>query len=244
MPRKTDLRERKDRVLGIVIGQYIKTFTPVGSAYIAQDSRLDLSSATIRNILADLEQEGLLTHPHTSAGRLPTEAGYRYYVDNIMHEIHLLKDEKERIRAEYQQHVNELEHLLEKTSEVDSDVTHYTSMISVDGWNGKVFCHGTSFVPGYPEFHDYKRIKEILTILEEKERLWEVINRYLEKKIEIYIGQEIACSNMECCSLVISTYKKENGPSGRIAVLGPTRMDYERVVSTLDYFSELMKEIL
>ena len=244
MPSRTEYQDRKDRVLSIVVDHYVKTITPVSSGYIAQDYNLDLSPATIRNILAELEEDGFLTHPHTSAGRLPTQAGYRYYVDNLMHEIKLLKAEKDRIRSEYRKNVLALEALLEKTSEVVSEVTHYTSIISVDGWHGKLFCRGTSLVAGYPDFQDFKKIKEILTVLEEKERIWEIINRNLEKKIEIYIGHELSCSDIEHCSMAVSSYKTSKGTSGRIAVLGPTRMDYERVVSTLDYFSELMNEIV
>ncbi len=243
MTRKTDFQERKERVLGIVVNEYIKTVSPISSALIAEEHHLDLSPATIRNILAELEEDGYLTHPHTSAGRLPTDAGYRYYVDNLMREIQLLEGEKVRIKAEYQQEASELESLLEKTSQVISQLTHYTAIISVDE-KSKLFCRGTSLVAGYPEFHDFKKIKYLLEILEEKEQIWEVIDRNLEKKIEIYIGHEIACSNMEGCSLAVSSYKKDNGPSGRIAILGPTRMDYERVVSTLDYFSDLMNEVL
>lgn len=244
MSKRTDFQERRDRVLGIVVDQYVKTITPVSSAYIAQEFHLDLSPATIRNILAELEDDGLLTHPHTSAGRLPTEEGYRYFVDNLMDEIQLLEAEKKRIKSEYQKNISELEVILEKTSEVISEVTHYTSIISVDGWQGKLICRGTSFVAGYPEFHDFKKIREILFMLEEKERILEVINRNLETKIKIYIGHEAALSNIEDCSLAVSSFKKANGPSGRIAVLGPTRMDYERVVSTLGYISGLMNEIL
>ncbi|HOW35752.1 MAG TPA: hypothetical protein PL155_05000 [Candidatus Omnitrophota bacterium] len=242
-PRKNDSQARKDRVLAIVVDQYIKNVTPVGSSFIVQEYHLDLSPATVRNILAELEEEGFLSHPHTSAGRVPTQRGYRYFVDHLMNEIQLLKEEKERIQAEYRRGVKELEKLLEKTSEVISDLTHYTSIVSIDGGE-KMFCKGISFVAGYPEFHNFERIKHIIHALEEKEHILEVINRALEKKIQIFIGSEIACEDIEGCSLAISSFKKENGPSGRIAVLGPTRMDYERVVSTLDYFSKLMKEIL
>ncbi len=237
-------KQRKDLVLGIVVNAYIKTMTPVSSSYIVDEHHLDLSPATIRNILAELEEDGLLTHPHTSAGRLPTQKGYRYYVDNLMNQIQLLEEEKFRIKNEYEKEVRDLEAALEKTSQVISDVTHYTSIISVDGWDGKIFCRGTSYVVGYPEYHDAKKIGKILTALEEKESLLQMINRDLEKKIKIYIGHEIVCSDIEGCSLAVSRYETHSGPTGRIAVLGPTRMDYSRVVSTLDYFSKLMHEIV
>ena len=243
-PRSVNFQQRKEKILGIVVHQYIKTITPVSSQYIVKRYFPDLSSATVRNILAELENEGFLSHPHTSAGRVPTQLGYRYYVDNLMDEIKLLEEEKTRIQAEYRKDVNELEILVQKTSEVLSDLTHYTSIVSIDGMEDKFYCHGMSFVAGYPEFHDFDRIKEILRMLEAKEHLLELINRELDRKVEIYIGAEMKCKGINECSLVVSSYEKQNGPSGRLAVLGPTRMNYERVVSALEYFSELMNKML
>ncbi len=243
--RWVDMQARKDRVLSIVIEQYIKTVSPVSSNYITKQFFEGLSSATIRNILAELEQEGYLTHPHTSAGRVPTQKGYRYYVDNLMNEIQLLEEEKERIKAEYERESMELEALLEKTSRVLAETTHYTSIVSVEGWQNKLFCQGTSFVVNYPDYNDIKKIAQILNALDEKQRLLEVINQDLVNKLEIFIGSEIACSDINSsCSLVVSRYEPKRGPKGRIAVLGPTRMDYERVVSTLNYLSELLERIL
>jgi len=241
--RREELEERKDRILAVTIDHYIKTVTPVGSSYVAKTCALDLSSATIRNILAELEQEGFLTHPHTSAGRVPTELGYRYYVDNLMNEIQMLQEERERIKAEYTQASVELEQLLDKTSEVIAQTTQYTSIISVDGWGSKIFCKGTSFVVEYPEYQDIAKIRGILLALDQKESLLEIINRDLEKKMNIYIGHEMALREIDHCSLVVTPYKTKDGASGRIAVLGPTRMDYGRVISTLGYFTNLMEEI-
>jgi transcriptional regulator of heat shock response len=246
--QRNDILVRKNEILRITIDQYIETVTPVSSARIAQKCALDLSSATIRNILAELEQEGYLTHPHTSAGRIPTQIGYRYYVDHFINEIQLLEEEKDRIRAEYKQETLELEMLLETTSKVLSDMTRYTSIVSVDGWDNKLFCSGTSFIMGYLDYHDIekdiKKIKNILAALDEKEMLLEVINRRLANKIDILIGQEIDCSEIDGCSLVVSKYQSKGGTSGRIALLGPTRMDYNRAVSTLDYLSNFMEELL
>jgi len=243
-PQKPDYQERKDKILSIVVDEYVKNVAPVSSQFITEEYFPDLSSATIRNILSDLEEEGYLTHPHTSSGRVPTQIGYRYYVDFLMDEIILLEEEKNRIQAEYNKKMRELEVILAKTSEVISTLTHYTSIVSVDGRTDKIFCRGTSFVAEFPEFHDFERIRHILSMLEEKEQLLEVINRNLERKIGVFIGREIACADIDNCSLVVSSYSKKGGPSGRLAVLGPTRMDYERVVSTLDYFSDLISKIL
>lgn len=240
-----EIQARRDRILAITIDEYIKTVTPVSSAVIVKGYALDLSSATIRNILAELEEDGYLTHPHTSAGRVPTQKGYRYYVDNLMDEIQLLEVEKDHIKAEYEKERLELDWLLEKTSQVLSEVTHYTSIVSVDGLGNKLFCRGMSLVVAYPEYQqDMSKIKGILAALDEKKRLLAIINQSLEKKIKIFIGQEIACREIDSCALVVTGFKSRQGPSGRIAILGPTRMDYEHVVSTLDYVSDLIERIL
>ena len=224
--RLVDVRARKDKILGITIDQYIKTVSPVSSMFLATEYNLELSPASIRNILAELEEDGYLTHPHTSAGRIPTQMGYRYYVDHLMDEIQLLEEEKQRIKAEVDQNSMELEELLDKTSRVLSNTTHYTSIVSVDGWVNKVFCCGTSFIVDYPEYQDIKKIGNILTALDEKEQLLGIINQDLAKKINIYIGHEMACSEINSCSLVVSRYKSREGTTGRLAVLGPTPINY------------------
>lgn len=241
MTRKTDFQERKDRILGIVIGQYIKTVSPVGSQFLTDEYRLDVSPATVRNILAELEEEGYLTHPHTSAGRVPTAQGYRYYVDHLMAEIQLLEGEKRHIESECRRYRNQLEQLMEKTSQALSDLVHYTTIISIDGWESKFILKGTSYVVDYAEQSDILKIRSILRILEEKERLLALINRDLDKRIEIYIGHEMAVEEMEGCAMAVSHFHTE-GVSGRIAILGPTRMQYDRVVSALEYVSKLLSK--
>jgi len=238
-----DHRWRKERLLEIVVNEYIQTITPVSSGRIAQKYGLDISSATIRNILAELESDGFLTHPHTSAGRVPTQEGYRYYVDHLMYEIALLEEQKHRIKLEYEQQQQNLERMLERTSEVISELTHYTSIVTIEGQNRKIFCNGTRYVVDYPDYHDVKKIQDILTLLEEKERVMELINRKLRKKIQVFIGHEIACRNIEDCSMAVSAYYLRNGHSGRIAVLGPKRMNYQKVISALDYIGEIMQEM-
>ncbi|HNV23408.1 MAG TPA: hypothetical protein PLH56_03490 [Candidatus Omnitrophota bacterium] len=242
-PKSVDSKERKGLILTLAIGQYIKTMDPVSSKFLVEECGLDFSSATIRNVLAELEEEGFLTHPHTSAGRIPTQKGYRFYVDHCLTELKLLEEEKKRIKSEYDKEKLELETLLEKTSRVLSDVTHYTSLVSVDGWGNKLFYQGTSFIAGYPDYQDLNKIKNILSALDEKERLLKIINRELVQRIEIFIGKELPCEEINSCSLVVSQYHTKHGNSGRIAVLGPTRMDYQRVVSALDYFSDLLEEV-
>ena len=240
-PRKTDFQERKDHILAIVVSQYIQTVNPVGSQFITDEYKLDLSPATVRNILAELEEEGYLSHPHTSAGRVPTSNGYRYYVDHLMSEIQLLEEEKRRIENECRRYRHQLQTLVERTSQVLSDLTHYTTIVSVDGWESQLILKGTSYVVDYPDQMDILKIRSILRILEEKEHLLALIHRDLDKKLRIYIGHEMALKEMESCSLVVSSFTKD-GMTGRIAVLGPTRMNYDKVAGALDYVCELLSD--
>lgn len=239
--RKAEIQERKDRILGIVVGRYIDTMNPVGSQFITEEYKLDVSPATVRNILAELEEEGYLTHPHTSAGRVPTSTGYRYYVDHLMSEIEMIEGERLRIESECKGYRNQLEVLVEKASQALSDITHYTTIVSMDHWDSKIILKGTSYVVEYPEQADLLKIQAILRLLEEKERLLSLINRDLEKRIAVYIGHEMALKEMSDCAIAVCRFQKK-GMSGRIAVLGPTRMHYDRVVSALDYVSELISD--
>jgi len=236
--------DRRRAILQAIIQEFIETAEPVGSQAIVVGYNFSVSPATIRNEMANLEEEGLIYQPHTSAGRVPTQRGYRYYVDNLMEEIQLLEAEKERIRAEYKRESAELDKLLERTSRVLSETTHCTSLVSVDGWGNRIFCQGMSFVVEYPDYQDISKIRGILAALDEKERLLQLINKELDERTTIFIGKELECEDIDTCSLVVSRYQAKHGPSGRIAVLGPTWMDYKRVVSALDYFSDLIEEIL
>ncbi|MGE0268858.1 MAG: heat-inducible transcriptional repressor HrcA [Candidatus Omnitrophota bacterium] len=240
---REEIKFRKDRILALTIAHYIQTVTPVSSTFISNVYPIGLSSATIRNIFAELEEEGFLTHPHTSAGRIPTQKGYRYYVDNLMNEINLLEEEKKRIKNEYDKQSLELDNLLDQTSRVLSNITSLTSIISIDGQEHQIFLRGANHVVQYPDYQDIEKIKSILKALDEKEQLLLLINQKLREKVNIYIGQEIALAEMNTCSLVITTYRTKTGPTGRMAILGPTRMNYERVVSTLEYFTNLIEEL-
>ena len=121
----TDFEERKHRILELVIEAYVVTASPVGSESVARKLRSSLSPATIRNIMVELEQAGLLEQPHTSAGRIPTERGYRFYVDAVMDARHISKDELRQIEALLQPVELDVNHLLERVSNVLSELTQH-----------------------------------------------------------------------------------------------------------------------
>lgn len=122
--------QRKRKVLQYVIHEFIRTGRPVGSSAIAEAGRLGLSSASIRSILADLEKEDMITHPHTSAGRVPTDKGYRFYVDSLIELQRLAVQEKARIESEYEIRIREMEGLLVQTSRMLSSLSNYTGFVT------------------------------------------------------------------------------------------------------------------
>src|SRR3989304_4060342 len=128
--RKTDSRERKERILAVTVDQYIQTVSPVSSAFIADECGFDLSSATIRNELAELEEEGYLTHPHTSAGRVPTERGYRYFVESLMEEFELPIVEQRMISHQFHQVTLDVDQWLRLTAAVLSRAAHGAALVT------------------------------------------------------------------------------------------------------------------
>ncbi|HNX81415.1 MAG TPA: hypothetical protein PKL77_04655 [Candidatus Omnitrophota bacterium] len=243
MVRTTDYQARRRAILACAINTYIMDAIPVSSEDIA--GKFDLSSATIRNIFAELEESGYLTHPYTSAGRVPTAKGYRYYVDYLLSQIDLLDDEKKRIVHEYNRQINHLEDTLEKTSELLSTITHYAGIVSVMERHDRFYYNGLGQILDQPEFQDASRIRYIVRMIEDKQKLLTVINRELkDKKVVVYIGDELECEEMNDCALVVSSYSVKNKPNGRIAVLGPTRMKYNHIIPTLEYVSGILSDVL
>ena len=242
MVRIVDRNKRRNMILTASIDSYIDSAAPVSSELLAQE--FDLSSATVRNILAELEEAGYLTHPYTSAGRIPTDKGYRYYVDFLMSEIQLVDNQKKRIIQEYKDKIESLEDVLEKTSEMISAITRYAGIVSLLEYEDRFFYKGLSYILQQPEFQDNEKIRMLINILEEKKRLIKIINEDFQETTKVYIGSELGCPEIDSCSLVISTYRKGRKQNGRIAVLGPRRMNYNHIVPTLEFISEVLSDVL
>ncbi len=242
MVRNVDYETRRRAVLTATINQYIEEAMPVASEGIAHD--FDLSPATIRNIFAELEEAGLLTHPYTSGGRIPTDKGYRYYVDFLVSQMELLDEEKENILKEYKKEMNRLEDALEETSDIISIITHYAGIVSFLDWQDKLFYKGISHILEQPEFRNFEKMRRLIKMIEDKQNLLKIINRDFNEKVKVYIGSELGCPGMESCSLVVSSYRVKDKLSGRLAVLGPARMEYRHIIPTLEYISDCLTDVL
>jgi heat-inducible transcriptional repressor len=243
MVRMVDYTNRRNKVLAATVAYYIRKGQPVSSQELCD--AFDLSSATIRNILAELEEGGYLSHPHTSAGKTPSNKGYRYYVDFLMSETELPSEQKTVILEEYKNRVASLEEALEKTSEIIATRTHYASIVSFFEWGDRIFYRGLSNIIEHPEFHDVHKLAFVLKLLEERKQLLDILNQEINEPLRVYIGEEMGCPDLsDTCSLVVSTYRMKNKEKGRLAVLGPRRMSYEQAVSTLEFIAGTLNSVL
>lgn len=328
-----ELDERKVTILKAIIKTYLETGEPVGSRTISKYSDLKLSSATIRNEMSDLEELGYIIQPHTSAGRIPSDQGYRFYVDQILHE----KDaEVTELKELMIQRVDRVELVLKKLAQMLAANTNYATMISgpqyhqnklkfiqlsrmeenkllvvivVEGniikntvvtideplsdqeildmnimlnssLNGlaieeinlgvisrlkeqagihskvvdlvlnevaeaikaddddlQIYTSGATNIFKYPELSEGGKASQLISTLEQKELLQQLVTDVNTSEentgIQVYIGDESPVQSMKDCSVVTANYEMGEGIHGTIGIIGPKRMDYEKVLSTL-----------
>lgn len=242
MAKNVEREARKRAVLSTTINKYILGAMPIASEELAE--YFELSSATIRNIFSELEDEGFLTHPYTSGGRIPTEKGYRYYVDSLLLQLQLVDEDKTKILREYEKEARKMEDVLEETSRLIEETTHYTGIVSFLEWQDRMFYKGLSRILEQPEFQDAEKMRLLIKIIEDKQKLLELINRDFSDRVKVYIGREMESPEMADCSLVVSDYRRKNKKQGKLAVLGPVRMEYNRIIPALEYISDALSETM
>ena len=331
-----DLDKRKRRILQAIIEEYIDTAEPVSSGNLVAE--LKCSSATIRNDMAELEKIGFLEKTHTSSGRIPSQKGYRYYVDELIRDDKISKKEMEIIRDRLETKVNALEDLTKIATNTLSEITHYTaitigpdvnnhiivdikfvllgsrvlmaviltdsgiireSIIKFDedisteqvedltyifknklvgkpletmnspledyimaemktGINiikkvieeinkiilesKEVFLDGANKVVDMPEFKRVDVAKDFLNVLDGKELVADVLNTGIADDIKIYIGEETEKEELKNFSIVTFNHLLKGKDIGTIGIIGPTRMDYSKVISVMKYISKKLND--
>ena len=337
-----ELSERKHIILKAIIQNYLETGEPVGSRTLSKSTDLNLSSATIRNEMADLEDLGYIFQPHTSAGRIPSDKGYRLYVDTMMEQ----KDrEIEEMKEVMVQKEDKMDQLLKQVAKLLAVNTNYASMITtptihtnklkfiqlsrvdvnqllavvvVEGnviknniihtaeelddetllklnillnthLNGlaleeinlgmisslkqqagihseivadvidaiaesihaeedlEVYTSGANNIFRYPELADQQKASSIINTFEEKQLLTELVQENLSDGnntgIQVYIGEETPIQSMKDCSVVTATYELGEGMRGTIGIIGPKRMDYDKVIGTLKTITHQLDDL-
>lgn len=213
---------------------------PVSSDVLCRTRKMNLSSATIRHVFFELEESGYLTHPHTSAGRVPTDEGYRFYLNVLMRKKKLKGEDVYFLAKIFDARIKELDDLVSEAPKIMSDFTHYASMVYLeDDDDERVNFYGMRYLLEHPEFSDIRRAHGVVEALEEAQELIELLKRDFSGPTKVYIGKECPCSRMEHCAVVVARCGRDEERGGRLALIGPKRMAYGEVLPLMDYISEL-----
>ena len=226
-----ELTERKLKILQAIISDFIMTAEPVGSRTLSRKYEL-------RNERADLEEIGFLTHPHTSAGRVPSDKAYRLYVNNLMQRYELEETEKRKIRAELRANVEDLKNTIRHASELLSELTNLTSFATVEDMSRvQMFLEGMTRIFAHPEFNTVERARDFLEMVDRRDSLSATIARRRDG-ITITIGGENSRDIMEGSSIITATYHIDGKFVGKLGVIGPTRMRYGEITSVIEYLTK------
>lgn len=229
--------ERKQKLLHFIVEDYVATADPVGSKEVTESGLFDVSSATIRNDMSELEQEGYLYQPYTSAGRVPTDKGYRYYVNHLLHEGEERR-ERDALRRRVAQLEKQMGQLMNTTARALAEISEEGAFTST---SREVRASGIANLLRKPEFHEAERAYEIADFFDNPERY---VNKLPpadnDTKLTVYIGDESAAGKKLNCSFIVSEFQNRKGEKQYLALLGPTRMNYRNNLRLMRYITELM----
>ncbi len=240
MSKVINKKQREAEILELIINSYIRESKPISSGYLCRQYELDCSPATIRNVMHDLEKNGLISHIYTSSGRIPTREGFKYYVATL---------NPERFGSFYNveldfSSLDNLHDIIEYSLDALSEASGYTSLLGVRGKGNCFSFRGTRCILDQPEFEDLSILRNIFYALEVKiDKLQKILFEFVNEKVRVLIGDDIDFSEISDCSLVLSGFK-EDAASLVLAVLGPVRMDYLKAASCLYSVKNQLKESL
>ena len=228
------MSSRRLEILRAIVDEYVATQEPVGSKAIAERHGLGISPATIRNEMAVLEDEGLITQPHTSAGRIPTDLGYRVFVDKLATVKPLSTAERRAIET-FLDSSNDLEELLKRSAKLLADITKQVAVVTypiLGESREKLAISGTAHLARSGEDLGFT-LSPILEALEEQVVLLRLLNE-VHPTVHVRIGSEQTETNLQTTSLVTVGYGGDSAQLGAVGVLGPTRMDYAGSMAAVD----------
>lgn len=239
-----NLSARQKEILEGVCQEYIKQAFPISSDYLKEKYRLPYSSATIRNEFSELERKNYLSQPYISAGRIPTDKGYRFFVDQILEE-EILEDFLNSRARDIEELFAQLERigdLLRATREITRTLSSLLSGLVLTHFpSQEIFWkEGWEILIKEPEFRNIHFLKKFLQGIEELERNIDKLD-WERGKIKIYIGRENPLHKKEM-SVVISQTLFPGGIEGRVAILGPKRMDFKKNISLINSLIKIAQE--
>lgn len=233
------LTDRQQRILQAIVEQYAEVASPVGSSLMAKV--FNVSSATIRSEMAELERNGYIDQPHTSAGRIPTDKGYRFYVNNIAESAPETPAERraEKALATRVSSGGVADHVIKNAVDTLVELTHNLGLATI---GDQLYMSGLSNLFGQPEFMNNGQVREVASLLDNLEPwLYEAAPN---EPLSVYIGQENPIGRSAGCSLIVSRFRSNYSDRSYIGVLGPTRQSYRDVMMLVRRTGEALEEVL
>jgi heat-inducible transcriptional repressor len=236
------MNERQKKVLASVVEWYSKTASPVGSQVLIEQFHFPVSSATLRSDMVALEEEGYLYQPHTSAGRIPTDKGYRFYVEEEMGDEPLSREEQLDLKQELLMR-QAREARMSRT--VAKLLSHFSGSFAVSGTpqsEGGMYDFGMKELLDNPEFHELDEVCRLVEVLDNIDEKFELlVGKLKDDETKIFIGAENPIAEMpNDCSMLVSPYRDKDGERGMLAIIGPKRMSYAKNKSLLEYMKKLL----
>ncbi|MBI4281420.1 hypothetical protein HY625_01225 [Candidatus Uhrbacteria bacterium] len=228
------LEGRKAALLEAVITEHIKTAEPVGSKFLVGKYGIAVSPATVRNDMVTLEEEGYLTHPHTSAGRVPTAKGYRYYADHCISDKLLTKKKRAVIEQRCAKAPEDDRQLVKELAKVIAEVAHEAILVGFD--RDDVYYTGLSYLLAQPEFSESDVAVTVSQVLDRLDETMRELIMVADTEYTVAIGEENPFGHDT--SVVVVRYGKS--PDSFFGILGPTRMDYAENIALAKYAREIM----
>ncbi|HVX24378.1 MAG TPA: transcriptional regulator [Candidatus Saccharimonadales bacterium] len=234
------MSERQKQILNAIVEQYAEVASPVGSSLMAKV--FNVSSATIRAEMAELERLGYITQPHTSAGRIPTDKGYRFYVNNLSQtDVPLLPSagRAEKALASRVQQAGAPERMIRNAVETLAELTHNLGLATI---GNQLYMSGLSNLFGQPEFMNAMQVQQIAGLLDNLEP-W-LREAALNETLSVYIGQENPIGRSAGATLIISRFRSPFSDQSYIGTLGPTRQQYRDVMNLVSRAGRELEEVL
>lgn len=232
------MTSRQEGILRAIVEQYAEVASPVGSSLLAK--LFDVSSATIRADMAELEQLGYISQPHTSAGRVPTDIGYRFYVNNLsIGEESAAEKRAEKALSVRVGHGGVPDRMIRNAVDTLVELTHNLGMATL---GDQLYMSGLSNLFGQPEFMHKGQVQQVARLLDNLEPwLKEVAPN---EPLNVYIGAENPIGRTAGCSLIISKFRSPYSDQSYIGVLGPTRQSYRDVIGLVRHAGQSLEESL
>lgn len=237
-----NLTQRQIEILRAIIEEYIETAEPVGSETLEKKHNLSASPATIRNEMVKLSELGYIRKPHSSAGRIPTPVGMKFYVKQLMKEKELSVVEEVALKEKVWDYREKTQQFLHQVARLLAERTHALAITTTN--QGDFYCAGYANILDMPEFYDIDVTRTLLSAIDEDGYFAGIFaNTEDDEDIHVLIGEELGQRMRGPYGVVFTHFSTSQNLSGEIAVVGPVRLNYNAVVPTVRYFGDLIETV-